>query len=298
MSEQNRFPRLQDALTGAGRLDLVLRSTLLLLALSMQMEATGTEWYFRASLTILAVIGLLLPSTLRSPTLWFLIAAVSGFKTFENWWSQDNHLFLVTYWNLAIFLALRVHKPEEALRTSARLLIGLVFLFAIIWRVFLSQDYVDGTFFHYTLLTDSRFLELGVVSSGVTEEQLHENLLARAELLDGTRSTDGVVLADTPALRSTANWMTANALLLEGGLALVFLWPGGGRVTRLRNPLLLLFAWTTYAIAPVVVFGWLLMTMGLAHCDANDRKSALLFVMTCPLLFFYSVAPLLSFFPR
>jgi len=55
--------------------------------------------------------------------------------------------------------------------------------------------------------------------------------------------------------------------VLEGSLAVLFLLPWRGGVTRWREPALLLFIMTTYPFAPVIGFAWLLLAMALAQSE-------------------------------
>ncbi len=68
----------------------------------------------------------------------------------------------------------------------------------------------------------------------------------------------------TPALAKLTAWWTA---AIETALAAVFLLPSRLAVSRYRHALLLLFAWTTYLLATVATFGWLLLTIGVGQCE-------------------------------
>jgi hypothetical protein len=47
----------------------------------------------------------------------------------------------------------------------------------------------------------------------------------------------------------------------------------------------------TYAIAPVAGFGWLLLTMGVALCRADQQKLRAAYVVTWFVVLFYSEIP-------
>ena len=59
--------------------------------------------------------------------------------------------------------------------------------------------------------------------------------------------------------------------MLETLVALLSVIPPGGRIEAARHASLLAFCVTTYALAPVAGFGWLLATMGLAQCRRDQR---------------------------
>ena len=55
--------------------------------------------------------------------------------------------------------------------------------------------------------------------------------------------------------------------------------------------LLLVFCVTTYALAPVAGFGWLLAVMGLAQCHPNQRMLRGAYVAVFVLILLYSEIP-------
>ena len=61
-------------------------------------------------------------------------------------------------------------------------------------------------------------------------------------------------------------------LLIEAAIAVAFLWPGRSEAVRwARNGTLVAFCLTTYAIATVGAFAWILIIMGVAQCEKEDR---------------------------
>src|SRR4029450_11750486 len=63
-------------------------------------------------------------------------------------------------------------EPARALRLSARLLVSGTFFFAVLWKVVISPDWLDGTFFRVTLLSDPRFHDLCVLTGAASEPVL------------------------------------------------------------------------------------------------------------------------------
>jgi hypothetical protein len=51
---------------------------------------------------------------------------------------------------------------------------------------------------------------------------------------------------------------------------------------------------TTYAVAPVASFGWLLLAMGASQCEADARRTRLAYLGVFALLIFYARAPWLG----
>ena len=85
--------------------------------------------------------------------------------------------------------------------------------------------------------------------------------------------------------------MTWWTVFLEGAVAVAFLWPLERGVSRGRDALLLLFCVTTYAVAPVEGFGWLLIAMGVAQCAPERRRTRLLYLAVFALVLFYRDVP-------
>lgn len=263
-------------------INLTLRLTLLALLL----RPIG-DWFFRPVILSLAIFGVALPNQLRRPLLWSVLAILTGLRVILSWPMADNHAYLLCYWCLAVALALVSRDPRACLALNARLLVGLTFACAALWKVVLSPDYLDGRFFGVLLLTDRRFESFARIAGGLTPELL-ESLRAFV-----TQHVDGPFLATlgAPQAPSRFLWltylMTWWTVLLEGAIAVTFLWPLTHRMAQRRDTLLLLFCVTTYAVAPVEGFGWLLIAMGIAQCDSAQRKTRLLYLAAFFLIVFY-----------
>ena len=181
---------------------------------------------------------------------------------------MSDHAYLLCYWCLALGTSLVVRDPGAALAHHGRLLIGLAFACATLWKVVLAPHYLDGTFFRVMLMVDQRFEAPVRLVSGLRPEQLAAN----RRLLEAERVPD-VVRPVAPTLREPlrltlfAQAATWGTVCLEAMVALTFLWPRRGWVTRQRHLALAVFCMTIYAIVPVVGFGWLLLVMGVAQCE-------------------------------
>jgi hypothetical protein len=285
--------RAYGAVADADTLDLVTRLTLVFLLLADWI--VGVDWRFKLALRAVAIVGLIAPPLHRSRKLWLLLALLMGLRTVLNWWTQDNHVFLLTYWCLAVYLSLTTDEPAETLARNGRALIGLSFAFAALWKIVLSKDFLDGTYFHYAFLTDPRFQHFGVIFGGMTSASYNEIAKALAQLGDPTGSVEAVQLPSTAmlvALAKLSAWWTAG---IESVLAAVFLLPKRLGIARYRHAVLLLFAWTTYLVATVATFGWVLMTIGVGQCEPERRRTRVLYVATCLVVLAYDYLPLLPF---
>src|SRR5262245_57752053 len=261
-------------------MNLALRLTLL--ALLLRPVGSGAV---RPALLLLAGAGLVLPDALQRPALWLALAAVTAWRVIADWPLADNHAYLLCYWCLAAGLALLAPDPRRALAWNGRVLIGLAFALATFWKV-ASPDYLDGRFFRVTLIEDARLAAFAIHVGGLDPALLTERRAYLALHADG-HTLDVPDPPPEPArFRALARASTLGTLALEAAVALAFLAPLG-RHGWLRHGLLLAFCATTYAIAPVVGFGWLLLAMGVSQCDRDARRTRLAYVAVFALLVLY-----------
>ncbi len=261
-----------------------------LLTLVLLLTAAPPQWYLKGPLIALFALGVVYRRWLARPAFWYVVATLLGTTVYLNWESSDNHKYLFVYWCLALTSSLSLPREQQAaaLAVSSRWLIGLCMLLAVLWKLG-TPDYRDGSFFHYTLLADDRFAQLTAAVGGVPVEQL----AASDKLIDLLRASGSgvysVVLAGSPRIGLLAVAMTWWTVAIEGLLAAAFLAPDRPRTALARNWLLLLFAATTYFIAPVRGFGWMLMLLGIAQCEDRDRAFRPLFLAALVLIQIYTL---------
>jgi hypothetical protein len=263
-----------------GPLDLALRLTLL----DLLLKPIG-DWWLRPLLLGLAAAGLLVPRFCRERRLWWVLAALAGTRVLVDWPLPDNHAYLLAYWLFAIALSLGGSEPARTLATSARLLVGLAFAFASVWKLGLSADFLDGRFFRVALLTDPRFEDLARLVGGLGPESLAELREFLRQHVDGPPLMGTPVPPELSRLASVAHGLTLWTAALETAVAAAFLWPRGRGLSRVRDALLLLFCATTYAIATVEGFAWLLLAMGVAQCERGATRLAYLVVFFLVLVY-------------
>jgi hypothetical protein len=261
-------------------MSLALRLTLALLLL----RPIGSGW-LRPSLLVLAAAGLVLPGLLRHPALWLALASLLAWRVIAGWPLADNHAYLLVYWCLACALACRAPEPERTLAWNGRALVGLAFAFAVLAKL-LSPDYLDGRFFRVTLVEDRRLERFATALGGLDEGAL---LARRAFVGAYGPGPAREAPPEPPRLRRLALAATWGTLAVEAAVAAAFLAPLAG-AAWLRHALLLLFCATTYAVAPVASFGWLLLAMGVSQCPPEARRTRLAYLAVSALLVFYAPA--------
>lgn len=245
---------------------LALRMTLLLLMLY-----GSTSWVLDVPLRILCGILLICTPLLTSRLLWIVIAASVVWVNAGDWYSIDNHKYLITYWSLVAVLAVGSSDPDRVCATNARILLGLCFLFAVIWK-FLAGQYLDGSFLQYTLLKDSRIEAMAMGLGGTTRDGLIENRALIQTLRAYPSDGLSIALNAAPGVRILALVLSYWTLLIEGAVAVAFLTPSRFRWVRWRDMLLITFIATTYFILPVTGFAFALALLGFAQCEP-ERKA-------------------------
>jgi hypothetical protein len=254
-----------------------------LLTLPLLLLYTDDYWYTNIPIGMLALAGLLFPTVRRSPLLWFAIACFLAAGIVWNWSSADNHTYLMCYWCLAISCTFASDRPHVALQQSARWLIAVTFAFAVLWKL-LSADFLNASFFHYALLFDPRLNSKLELAGLLTSDSVALNAAAQLALVSydsqltrvGAITTEGVVL-----LAQVMTWWT---VAIEAFIAVGFAAPAGSRLAKGRHACLLLFILTTYAIAPVIGFGWILATMAFVDAGRDDRSPRALYLVCIVLL--------------
>ena len=248
-------------------------------------------WWLTPIIIAVACLALLSRSVRHAPITWIVLAVLIAARIVVVWPLSDNHIYLLAYWCLAIGLALTSASPATTLSTGSRLLLGGAFAMAVLWKAVLSPDYVDGRFFRVTLLTDERFADASLVFGGLSRAQMAQNREFLKPLPEGAALLTPPSFVEPPRLRALATVATWGGLILEGLIAAACLIPSQARLDLARHGLLLTFCFTTYALAPVAGFGWLLAAMGLAQCRPGQSLLRGAYVAVFILILMYSEIP-------
>ena len=270
--------------------DGVPDSVLTLTAIILLLRPLDVWWLAPFALAA-ACLSLVVRAVRRAPITWLIVAVLVAGRVACVWPLSDNHIYLLAYWCLAIGLALSSATPALTLSASSRWLLGAAFAMAVLWKAMLSPDYVDGRFFRVTLLTDERFADAALVFGGLSQDQMAENRKFLEPLPEGAELLNPPTFVEPARLRAFAAIATWGGLMLESLIALLCLIPAEGRIQLARHASLLAFCTTTYALAPVSGFGWLLATMGLAQCRRTQRALRGAYLAVFILIVLYSEIP-------
>jgi hypothetical protein len=248
-------------------------------------------WWITPFALAAACLSLLFPQVRRSPLTWLLLALLTAARIAAVWPLADNHIYLLAYWCLAIALALGSRTSATTLASSSRWLLGAAFAMAVLWKAVLSPDYVDGRFFRVTLLTDVRFADASLVFGGLTPDQMAQNRKFLEPLPEGAELLDPPPFVEPARLRMLGRLTTWGGLVLESLIALLCLCPARRLTQAARHVALLFFCATTYALAPVAGFGWLIAVMGLAQCRPTQRVARAAYIAAFLLILMYAEVP-------
>lgn len=265
------------------RFDLSLALSLLLLLLYPH-----SYWYIQTPLSVIALGALIFPHIRKRPSAWAVATIIVTAGTYMNWYAVDNHKYLLGYWCLAIFCALLTRDPELSIEKTARWLIGLVFFFAVVQKT-ISDDYLNTTFFYYELLLDERFSGVARYIGGVPDHMNALNIAARRALVNYDSELTEVFLVGTKNIVNVAFLMTWSGYLIELVIGAAFLSPRSSWLFRWRDVWLLIFLFSTYLLAPVIGFGWVLAIMGIAQTGKEHKIRRALYVVAFLFLQIYRI---------
>jgi hypothetical protein len=235
------------------------------------------EWYVSVFASALAAAALIFPKLRAQTPLWAFLGTAVGASAFVNWESTDNHKYLLAYWCVGVMLSLAATDQRDFLAKCARSLIGASFALAVLWKL-RTPDFVVGDFFRLQLVLDKRFVAVASWAGGLTVEELQALRAAWSSL-------EGIELS--ARLNIVAIVMTVWTLLIEIWVAVAYLAPQRTLLGRFRDVPLLGFALSTYAVATVLGFGYLLLAMGL--CQARSQRARLAYVAAFILMFLFEI---------
>jgi hypothetical protein len=222
-----------------------------------------TQWYIAAPVGGAAVAAIVIPPLRYSKRLWLTLTCVIAAYDLMHWYEADNHKYLLAYAMLAVWISLHLKDRGAAMAQASRWLIVSTFSCALAWKL-ATRDFANGEFFVWSMLLDERFSGIAQRFVGV-DPAMHEVNVRAARFVtrwegfhlhETVRATASVI----PAAKLMVGW----TVLVEALVPAAYLVPPRFRLARLASPLLLVFVVTTYAIAPVLGFGYLLLALGAA----------------------------------
>lgn len=246
------------------------------------------EWYVAVFTTGLAAAALVFQALRKNKSVWVFLATAVLTASLTSWHDSDNHKYLLAYWCLALALAYATREPEATIASAARWLIGSAFAFAVYWKL-RTPDFLSGDFFRLQLMIDSRFASVTSWLGGVPLEDLTDFRRLWAALDDVSHLAEfgGMDYGLPKRVHVLAKLLAWWTVFIEGAIALAFFAPERSLVGRHRDTALLAFVGTTYAVATVLGFGFLLLAMGL--CQARGPRMRAAYVALFLILFLFQI---------
>lgn len=260
--------QLGSALAAESHHTLALRLTLLLVVLH-----GATSPFASVVVRVVALMMLVLPSLTHRAALWWLTLVALAASNADQWEIIDNHQYLITYWVLACTLT--VQKPEY-LAINARLLVGIAFGFAVLWKLAAGQ-YLDGSFFYVSFFTDGRLQNFAGLFADGGPGFVKQTSQAIGQVMAFGFDNSTLALANDRGLMTLARGMSWSGLVVETAVAIVHLLPER-QSYALRHFTLMVFVAFTYVLLPVVGFGFLLGVMGFAQVADDDQRLKRLYI--------------------
>lgn len=243
----------------------------LVVMLSMFMLLSISHSVFHMSVALIACCLATAPRFRQSPLLWFGVAACWAPALIFNWYNHEDHVFFGIYWFVAVGLALSGSQPKTTMRKTARMMIGLAFLFAVIWKI-VSVEFIDGSLFRFKLNYDYRFAEVVTLPVGQLDKDAYQrNREAYRDVRQAEVQPASGTISIPPRVSALAGAMTVWTILIEGLLAAMFLLPATRWTDRWRDWTLIGFMLSTYLVVPVLGFANIFCAMGVAQCSRNQR---------------------------
>jgi len=201
---------------------------------------------------------------------WVILTLILAYSHLPEWYSIDNHIYLMMYWTLTLSIALYAKNSDEVLAKSATLLLGLCFLFATFWKI-VTPDFMNGSFFQYLLSGgDGRFDTFSMIFAGTDSYMLETNKGRVRSLMEPTiqeHYKKELILPNHLYLK--ALFMTWWTVILEGLIAILFLFDFKKLPKNIKHFFLLTFIITTYPIANVITFALLLVCIAISQVKEN-----------------------------
>lgn len=176
----------------------------------------STTWHLQVPLRLICGSMLAFPRLLTSWRLWCVILGIETYANASYWWRIDNHKYLMTYWTLCccLYVAGDRRQSRDQLQRAATLMVGLCFLFAIMWKLWGGQ-YLDGSFLQYHLLTDSRLAHITAFMTNLELDQLKANQTLISLLVEYPVEGATIGLHSSDQVRSLAIASSYWTLLLD-----------------------------------------------------------------------------------
>jgi len=241
--------------------------TLVLLTFLVPAFFGNDLWYLRLFTGVLFSLVVIFRNLIYRDEFWFLAVALYGFYVISDWHEVGGNEWLLLYFFVAIFLSNFAYNQREVLRNSARLLIGFVFLLAIVWKV-VPGEFARGDVVIFDMIATERLSSFAIALTSLSKEIVRENNL----LVRSLPSLEAIQLQSAPGIRTLANLVVIATFVIEGAIAVSFLLLRGKLASWARDLSLSVFLVFAYLVLPVASFGTLFSVLGYVQTDKDSFR--------------------------
>ena len=252
---------------------IIFRLTLLLLLLH-----GASSWVLEIPIRIICIIMLISNELLKNRNSWLVLTFFVLCANAIDWYWIDNHKYLISYWCLVCYLSITTKETYKVLFINAKLLIGLVFLIAVIQKIIYGQ-YFNGEFFQYTLITEKRLDLFSKIFGYISHEKLYENRMLEQAISIFPSDETNTILNSTHAIKKISYIWSYLTILFEGLIATAFLIPKSFYLHKIRNNFLIIFISSTYFLLPVAGFAFILTVLGYVQSNTIIARKCYLITL-------------------
>lgn len=263
--------QLKNAIQRIDPIDFSLILTVFFIITHFQKIVSNNPFIF-VPMVLLGAMGILFQGVRQFKWFWVVLTAFYGMWIILYWQTIDNHMYLWGYWLLGIALSRFSKTPNATLRYSAQYLVAGCMVFAVIQKI--NPTFLSGDFFRYTLITDSRFFFIGPLIQFNMMDVIQENRQLIEDMMSHSKRI--ILTPGPPILDAISMFLTGYVLMIEGGLALLFLGPRR-RWHHAQHWVLFLF-FSLYFLLPIRGFAFTLIAMGMALVNRNDTALKAIYI--------------------
>lgn len=258
---------------------LVLKISLILI-----FAFTRSLYLLNIPVQILALYMIIGPKLVTSKECWWGLFLSVLTITLLEWDFIDNHKYLKLYWVLTCLISLYYKNPIKLIKDNARLILGIIFLIAVFHKISWGQ-YLNGSFFHYTYLTDGRFeFPIGYLAN-LTIEKLPNNYSMMNKLQDFPELISSISLFSSSKIKQISLLTSWWVVIIEFLVGITFIFSNKINIFyKLKDILLVIFILSTYSIVMVSGFYYILVLLGFSQVEKHEKNRAYLY-MVCLLLY-------------
>jgi hypothetical protein len=254
-------------------------SIILKLSLLFIFSFTDSEHALDIPLKILALYMIISNRLFLDKSLWLILMLFHLLILFLQWDYIDNHKYISIYWLLACYLSLYSSKPLEHLQFNAKVLIGTVFIVATFQKI-IGGQYTDGSFLHFTFITDGRFeIPIGLWAD-LPMNLLPENQAAMDDLRSFPNIVQDIKLHTANSIKHLARFVSYWTLIVEFLIGFLFLYSiKSDRLRQFKDYVLMYFMLSTYSIVMVSGFNYLLILLGFSQTIEKQKSASTLYII-------------------